>query len=139
MSFYSKKFYKECYKEHSEKYAKLQEAINEKDRALAFLIADSNTYRVKIDSAVDWSDAFSNYTSFEYVDENGKYHRFTRRMQTNQLHLLTTSKEAAVFRYEATKPTSYWILQKAAECFAEIPEACILPKEKEIYIIKETD
>jgi hypothetical protein len=139
MSFYSKKFYKECYKEHNEKYSKLQEAINEKDRALAFLMADSNTYRVKIDSTINWSDTYGNYTSFEYVDENGKYHRFTRGMQTSKLRLLTTSKESAVFKYEATKPASYWILQKAAECFAEVPAECILPKEKEIYIIKETN
>lgn len=138
MSFYSKKFYKQCYEEHSEKYSKLQDALNEKDQALRFIMADSNTYRVKVDYRNSlWNSGPC--TSFEYVDKNGKYHYFTNAMQYDKLHLLKTSKEAAVFRYDATKPASYWILQKDTECFAEVPEECILPKEKEIYIIKETE
>lgn len=116
----TKKYLENRCDELYEEKTKLEKALRAKDQALSFLLADDNPYRVKITSYDSFG--YCNPTvEFEYVDENGTYHSIKRQMQVNKLELITTSKEAAVFRYDATRPSTYWILQKAAEVFAEVP------------------
>lgn len=126
----SKKYWMSEY-EHvlKEKHA-LEDDNANKALALAFLLADPNPYRVDIkdQSCFGYGNP---HVYFTYVDETGKYHFIKRQMIASKLKLLASSKEAAIFKYEATKPATYWILQKAAECFAEIPESLVAPQAEE--------
>lgn len=126
----SKKYWISEY-EHvlKEKHA-LEDDNANKAKALEFLLADPNPYRVDIrdQSCFGYGNPYANFT---YVDEIGKYHFIKRQMLASKLKLLASSKEAAIFKYEATKPATYWILQKAAECFAEIPESLVALQTKE--------
>lgn len=119
-----KKYYQTRCEEKEDELRVARKVITEKTQALEFLLADPNPYRVDIrdQSCFGYGNP---YVYFTYVDETGKYHFIKRQMLASKLKLLASSKEAAIFKYEATKPATYWILQKAAECFAEIPEALI--------------
>ena len=120
----SKKYWMSGYERVLEEKHALEDDNADKAKALEFLLADPNPYRVDIkdQNCFGYGDP---YVYFNYVDETGKYHHIKRQKLASKIKLLASSKEAAIFKYEATEPATYWILQKAAECFAEIPEFLI--------------
>lgn len=135
----TKKYWQELSEEH---YRNLQEArnlVDLKDQALKFLLKSPDTYRVEIE-AHNTGFAYTNKpsTRFEYVDQNGQYHRHYRAVDIEDLEIISTNAETAVFKFKLTgKRYSYWILNKADETIAEIPEELICNKSAKICENKE--
>lgn len=108
------------------------EAIEEADmlrQSLRFLLEDSDTYRVKltpIKQVTNEALQFRHATRFEYVDQNGKYHRHCRPVSIDALEVISTNAETAIIKFETTKNRyTYWILNRVSETIAEIPEEYI--------------
>ena len=133
----TRKYYESLLTANRGTIATLEEAVREKDQALRFLMSDSNPYRVELRAAGDiFTTGYGTFVDFVYVDEHGKYHSTRRKLLKDKLTCISTSKEAAFFSYSATSPTTYWILQKAAEVFAEVPENYICHRNEKICEIK---
>ena len=132
----TKKYYESLLTANRGTIMTLEEAVREKDLALRFLMADPNPYRVEIRTAGDIFTNYGAYVDFVYVDEHGKYHSTRRKLLKDKLTCISSSKEAAFFSYSATSPTTYWILQKAAEVLAEVPENYICHRNEKICEIK---
>lgn len=122
----TKKYWRDLSEQH---YRDLQESRNLndlKDQALRFLLESPDTYRVKLTSDVQIinCDPYSKQTTrFEYVDGKGKYHRHIRPIAIEKLEIISTNADTAVMRFETLKDKyTYWILNKADETIAEIPE-----------------
>ena len=118
----NKKYWQKQSEEH---YRNLQEArdiIDHKDQALNFLLEGPDAYRVKLTSDYGCY-GYSERTVFEYVDQHGKYHRHRRLIKRDSIELISTNAETAIFKFETPEGKyTYWILNKAAETIAEIPE-----------------
>lgn len=139
----TKKYWQKQSEEH---YRDLQKARNEvdlKDQALVFLLDSPETYRVKLTSDVQFINAApysTPSTRFEYVDQNGKYHRHYRPVSIDALEVISTNAETAVLRFETVKNKyTYWILNKADETIAEIPEDYFCHRGTKICEVKETN
>ncbi len=132
----TKKYWQEQAELRYEEKRELETKLGIKEKALKFLLGASNPYRVEVTQDCNIFCNYGAYVEFEYVDENGVYHSTKRQMLHDKLHLISTSKEAAVFRYDATHPSTYWVLQKAAETFAEIPASLICHQGEKICEIK---
>lgn len=122
----TKKYWENLSEQH---YRDLQEArnINDlKDQAIKFLLESPETYRVKLTAdknAMDVPPYFKDITKFEYVDGKGKYHRHFRPVHISDLEVISTNADTAVLKFETTKGHyTFWILNKADETIAEIPE-----------------
>jgi hypothetical protein len=122
----TKKYWQDLSEQH---YKDLQEArniIDLKEQALKFLLKSPDTYRVELTSdvqTISGAPYSKPITRFEYVDQNGKYHRHCRPVSIDTLEMISTNAETAVFRFETLKNKyTYWILNKADETIAEIPE-----------------
>jgi hypothetical protein len=139
----TKKYWQALSEQH---YRDLQEALNLsdlRDQALRFLLKSPDTYRVELTSDVQVlnSAPYSKpITRFEYVDQNGKYHRHCRPVSIDTLEIISTNAETAVLRFETLKNKyTYWILNKADETVAEIPEELFCHRNTKICEIKETN
>lgn len=137
----TKKYWQSLSEQH---YKDLQEArnlVDLKGQALKFLLKSSDTYRVELTGdqyAIYASPYFKNRTRFEYVDGNGTYHNHYRDVDVNDLEVISTNAETAVIKFKLTgKRYSYWILNKADETIAEIPEGLICDKGTKICENKE--
>jgi hypothetical protein len=122
----TKKYWRDLSEQH---YRDLQEALNLSDlrnQALKFLLKSQDTYRVELTSDVQVinSAPYSKpITRFEYVDQNGTYHRHCRPVDINDLEIISTNAETVVIRFKLTAGNySFRILNKADETIAEIPE-----------------
>lgn len=122
----TKKYWQDLSERH---YRDLQEARNLndlKDQALRFLLESPDTYRVELTSDVQVinSAPYSKpITRFEYVDQNGKYHRYCRPVSIDAVEVISANKETAVFKFHTVRDRYYYyILNKCDETFAEIPE-----------------
>jgi hypothetical protein len=134
----TKKYWQNLSEQH---YKNLQESRNLndlKDQALKFLLESPETYRVKLTAdvqvinTVPYSKAI---TRFEYVDQNGKYHRHCRPVSIDTLEVISTNAATAVIRFETIKNKyTYWILNKAEETIAEIPEDLLYTMQDEVRI-----
>jgi hypothetical protein len=134
----TKKYWQNLSEQH---YKNLQESRNLndlKDQALKFLLESHETYRVKLTAdvqvinTVPYSKAI---TRFEYVDQNGKYHRHCRPVSIDTLEVISTNAATAVIRFETIKNKyTYWILNKAEETIAEIPEDLLYTMQDEVRI-----
>jgi hypothetical protein len=133
----TKKYYESLLTANRGTIVTLEEAVKEKDQALRFLMADPNPYRVEIKPDNNIFTNYGAFVDFEYVDEFGKYHSIRRKLLKDKVTCISASKEAAIISYSATIPVTYWILQKAAEVFAEIPEAYLCHRNEKICEIKE--
>jgi hypothetical protein len=60
------------------------------------------------------------------------YHEGSREFKFANLTLLSTSADAAVFGYQEENKTTYWLLNKTRELFAEIPEAILCHRNTKI-------
>ena len=137
----TKKYWQELSEEH---YRNLQEArnlVDLKDQALKFLLESPDTYRVKLTEAqtvINNAPYYKTSTRFEYVDKKGEYHSHYRAVDPNDLEVISTNAETAVFKFKLTgKRYSYWILNKADETIAEIPEGLICDKGTKLCENKE--
>ena len=133
----TKKYWQKQSEEH---YRNLQEARNLndlKDQALKFLLKNPDTYRVELtpDVQVINSAPYSKpITRFEYVDQNGQYHRHCRPVSIDTIEVISTNAETAVLRFETVKNKyTYWILNKADETIAEIPEDYFCTNRRDGY------
>jgi hypothetical protein len=139
----TKKYWENLSEQH---YRDLQEARNLndlKDQALKFLLESPETYRVKLTSdarSLNVAPYSEFITRFEYVDQNGKYHRHYRHVSIDALEVISTNAETAVLRFETIKNKyTYWILNKADETIAEIPEDYFCHRGTKICEVKETN
>lgn len=119
----TKKYWQKQSEEH---YRNLQEArdiIDHKDQALNFLLECPDAYRVKLTSDCNCYGYSPERTVFEYVDQYGKYHHHRRQIRRDSIEIISTNAETAIFKREiAEGKYTYWILNKATETIAEIPE-----------------
>lgn len=122
----TKKYWQNLSKQH---YKNLQESRNLndlKDQALKFLLESPETYRVKLTGdvqVINTAPYSKQITKFEYVDGKGKYHQHFRPVAIDKLEIISANADAAVMRFETIKDKyTYWILNKADETIAEIPE-----------------
>ena len=122
----TKKYWQNLSEQH---YKNLQESRNLndlKDQALKFLLESPETYRVKLTGdvqVINTAPYSKQITKFEYVDGKGKYHQHFRPVAIDKLEIISTNADAAVMRFETIKDKyTYWILNKADETIAEIPE-----------------
>jgi hypothetical protein len=60
------------------------------------------------------------------------YHEVNKEFKFVNLTLLSTSADTAVFGYQEENKTTYWLLNKASELFAEIPEAILCHRNTKI-------
>lgn len=139
----TKKYWQSLSEQH---YRDLQEArnlVDLKSQALKFLLESQDTYRVKLTEAqtvINAAPYYKNSTRFEYVDNNGEYHSHYRAVDIKDLEIISANAETAVFKFNPTgKRYSYWILNKADETIAEIPDEFFCHRTgNKICEIKET-
>ena len=118
----SKKFYKEKYEDKCtecrkrvDDYIRLKEAFD-----FVFQNADKDPYRVEV--AAYGGICGNHYGSvFKYVDKDGVLHQLNRRTNTDKLKVLSADADGALICYQATKPYTYYHLDKVKETFTEIP------------------
>ena len=122
----TKKYWQDLSEQH---YIDLQEARNLldlKNQALRFLLKSPDTYRVELISDVRVINTVPYSlptTRFNYVDGTGKYHTFCRAIAKDQIEVISVNAETAVFRVLINKDHPiYWILNKADETIADMPE-----------------
>ena len=136
----TKKYWQDLSEQH---YRELQEARNLldlKDQALRFLLKSPDTYRVELEADNDGFCYSKPRTLFKYVDQHGKYHHHWRPVKCSSLEIISTNAETAVFKFETLKGKyTYWILNKAEETVAEIPEDYFCLRVTKICEIKETN
>ena len=136
----TKKYWQDLSEQH---YKDLQEArniIDLKDQALRFLLKSSDTYRVELEADNDAFCYSKPRTLFKYVDQHGNYHHHWRPVKCSSLEIISTNAETAVFKFETLKGKyTYWILNKAEETVAEIPEDYFCLRVTKICEIKETN
>ena len=127
----TKKYWQDLSEQHSRDLQEARNLRDLKDQALKFLLESPDTYRVEL---TDEFNCFGpNRTVFEYVDQHGKYHRHKRPVKRDALEVVSTNAETAVFKFETVKGKyTYWVLNKAEETVAEIPEALICDKGAKI-------
>ncbi len=139
----TKKYWQDLSEQHYRDLQETRNLLDLKDQALKFLLKSPDTYRVELtsDAQVINNAPYSKpITRFEYVDQNGKYHRHCRPVSIDTLEIISTNAETAVFRFETLKGKyTYWILNKADETIAEIPEELFCHRGAKICEIKETN
>lgn len=132
MSYYNKKYYKKRSKELEEANDKLRNEKSALQDAIRFMMAQKNVHNINYEPVRNhWGESLTR-TTFEYVDESGRYHYVTRDFKFADLTLLSVSAEAAIFRYQKEDKTTYWLLNRADELFAEIPEAILCHRSVKI-------
>jgi hypothetical protein len=130
MSFYNKKYYKQRNKELEVANEKLKAEKSALQDAIRFVMSQKNVHSINYEATWTHWGASTTHTKFEYVDETGKYHYITRDFKCADLVLISASAEAAIFGYQQEDKTTYWLLNKADELFAEIPEVILCTKNK---------
>ena len=117
----SKKYYKEKYenkciecKKSLDDNIKLREAFD-----FVFQNADKDPYRVEVST---YGGVCGLYGSvFRYVDRNGLVHELHRQTNNNKIKVLSADADGALICYQATRPYTYYHLDKVKETFTEIP------------------
>ena len=132
MSFYNKKYYEKRSKELEAANDKLKIEVGSLHSSVRFLLRQKNAHNVEYSAAHTMWGNSEIKTRFEYVDARGGWHEFTREFKFANLLLLSASAEAAVFGYQEEDKTTYWLLNKADELFAEIPEAILCHRSTKI-------
>ena len=132
MSSYNKKYYKQRNKELIDANDKLRSEVDSLKNSIKFLLKQKNTHNVVYKAAYTYYGESQTHTYFEYVDAQGLYHEVNREFKFANLTLLSTSADAAVFGYQEENKTTYWLLNKASELFAEIPEAILCHRSTKI-------
>ena len=139
----TKKYWQAQSEQH---YRDLQETRNLLDlsqQAIKFLLSDQDAYRVELTAGakpINVAPYSRPLTHFEYVDQNGKYHYHTRPIGIESIEVISTNAETAIFKFETIKGKyTYWILNKADETIAEIPEDYFCHRGTKICEMKETN
>ena len=132
MSFYNKKYYKTRCEELSNANERLKAEKSALQDAIRFVMVQKNVHSINYEPTTTHWGKSSTHTRFEYVDETGKYHYITREFNYNNLVCVSVSAEAAIFGYQQEDKTTYWLLNKADELFAEIPEAILCHRSTKI-------
>ena len=117
----SKKYYREKYADKCDEVAHLNSKILKMRDAFNFIYQNGgDPYRVGI---FTYGGISANHygTHFKYVDKEGVLHEFDRAANTNKIKVLSTDAEGALICYQATKPYTYYHLDKVKETFTEIP------------------
>ena len=139
----TKRYWQALAEQHYRDLQECRNLIDLKDQAIKFLLGDKDAYRVELTAStrpIDVSPYCRPITHFEYVDNKGKYHYHTRPVNREAIEIISTSAETAVFRFETLKGKfTYWILNKADETIAEIPEELFCHRGTKICEIKETN
>lgn len=117
----SKKYYKEKYTDRCDEVAQLNSKIFKMREAFNFIYQNGgDPYRVEVAS---YGGICANHygTHFRYVDKEGKLHEIDRSANTNKVKVLSTDADGALICYQATRPYTYYHLNKVEETFTEIP------------------
>ena len=122
----TKRYWQDLSEQHYRDLQETRNLLDLKTQALKFLLKSPDTYRVELtaDANIINSAPYSiPITRFEYVDNQGKYHSHHRPIERSKIEVVSTNAETAVFKVMINKNRPiYWILNKAAETVAEIPE-----------------
>lgn len=118
----SKKYYKEKYEDKCaecrkrvDEYFNLKEAFD-----FIFQNSDKDPYRVEVSTY--GGGCIPTYgCEFKYVDKDGVLHQLQRQANTTKIKVLSTDADGALICYQATKPYTYYHLNKVKETFTEIP------------------
>lgn len=118
----SKKYYKEKYEDKCtecrkslDNNIKLREAFD-----FVFQNADKDPYRVEV-STYGGGCSLTYGSVFKYVDKEGLLHQLHRETRTDKIKVLSADADGALICYQATKPYTYYHLDKVKETFTEIP------------------
>lgn len=118
----TKKYWQELAERHHDKTVEQSNIIDAKNKAIRFLLAEPDSYRVKIKAAHNYIGQRLDKTILEYVDDTGKFHEVHWDKSYEHLTLLTTSKDGAILSHlEKDHPAEYWLLQKASETLVKLP------------------
>lgn len=113
-----------------------------KDKVIKFLLAAPNPYRVELtpDASTISSVPYNiPITYFTYVDNKGSYHNYYKPIARDKIEVVSTNAETAVFRVTINKDHPvYWILNKADETMADMPEEFFCHRGAKLCEIKET-
>lgn len=122
----TKKYWQDLSEQHYRDLQETRNLLDLKNQALKFLLKSPDTYRVELipDVQVINTVPYSlSTTRFDYVDGAGKYHSFCRAIAKDQIEVISVNAETAVFRVSISKDHPiYWILNKADETIADMPE-----------------
>lgn len=122
----TKRYWQDLSEQHYRDLQETRNLLDLKNQALKFLLKSPDTYRVELisDVRVISTTPYSLPTTrFNYVDGTGKYHTFCRAIAKDQIEVISVNAETAVFRVLITKDHPvYWILNKADETIADMPE-----------------
>ena len=122
----TKKYWQDLSEQHYRELQECRNLIDLQDQALKFLLKSPDTYRVELEEAasvLNYAPYSEPVTRFKYVDQYGKFHYHSRPVKRDSLELISTNAETAVLKFETLKGKfTYWILNKAEETIAEIPE-----------------
>ena len=132
MGYYTKKYYKELSEELEKKNETLRAEKSALQDSIRFVMTQDNVHNVVYESTMTHWGKSATHTKFEYVDETGKYHYLTREFNCDNLVCVSKSAEAAIFGYQEKDKTTYWLLNKADELFAEIPETILCHRNTKI-------
>lgn len=132
MSFSNKKYYEKRNDELEAANDKLKIEVGSLRNSIRFLLRQKNVHNVEYGAAHTMWGASESTTTFKYVDAVGGWHELSRNFKFANLTLLSTSSEAAIFGYQEEDKTTYWLLNKADELFAEIPEAILCHRSVKI-------
>ena len=130
MGYYNKKYYKNQYEEVYKLNEKLRAEKSALQDSIRFVMTQKNPHKINYEPVSNHWGKSTTRTKFEYVDETGKYHYITREFNSNNLACISVSAEASIFGYQQEDKTTYWLLNKADELFAEIPEIILCTKNK---------
>lgn len=132
MGYHDKKYYKQRYEELDNANDKLKAEVDSLKNSIKFLLRQKNPHNVVYKAAYTYYGESQTHTYFEYVDAQGLYHEINKEFKFVNLTLLSTSADTAVFGYQEENKTTYWLLNKASELFAEIPEAILCHRNTKI-------
>lgn len=139
----TKKYWQDLSEQHYRDLQETRNLLDLKDQALKFLLESPDTYRVELEEdtyVINYAPYSKPVTRFSYVDQHGKYHRHTRPIKRDSLEIISTNAETAVFKFETLKGKfTYWILNKADETVAEIPEELFCHRGTKICEIMENN
>lgn len=136
MGFYSRSYYKRRAEELAEERDKLQSQRNAYRDAVRFLLDAKTPHKVEFEATCNYWGKSDTNTRFRYVDGEGILHDIDRPFKAADLVCVSSSADAAVFVYAKNTGVTYWILNKSAELFVEIPEQYICHRGDKVCEIK---
>jgi hypothetical protein len=139
----TKKYWQDLSEQHYKDLHETRTLLDLKNQALKFLLKSPDTYRVELTASVNTINSAPYSipsTRFEYVDNTGTYHSHYRSIECNKIEVVSTNAETAVFKVMINKNRPiYWILNKADETVAEIPEELFCHRGTKVCELKENN